>query len=83
MRAAAVDISSELQAHNLRAGHAAATCSACRRRLLVGEILYVYEGGDALCALCSSRLPEERRTPLRSQRVGTAPRALAVVPRAA
>ena len=83
MRLAGVDISSELQLHSVRAGHSAACCSACRRRLLPGEILHVYDEARALCALCAASLPAGASTPLRSERVHAAARQLAVVPRAA
>ena len=79
MRFAAVDITSELQLHNLRATHAAACCSTCERRLLPGETLHVYEG-SALCTLCAGARDEE---PLRRERIHATPVKLAVVPRAA
>jgi hypothetical protein len=83
MRLAGVDITSELQLHSVRAGRAAACCSACRRRLLPGEILHVYDESQTLCTLCAALLPDGKRTPVRSERIRAAEHALAVVPRAA
>jgi hypothetical protein len=83
MRFAAVDISSELQLHNLRADRSAPACSSCGRRLLPGEMLHVYEHDKALCTLCAGRLPDEQRAPVRSERIHAAQRQLAVVRRAA
>jgi hypothetical protein len=83
MRFAGIDISSELQVHKLRAGHAAACCSACERHLLPGELLHVYDSGRTLCTLCRARLPEDKRSPVRSERIHAAAARLAVVPRAA
>jgi hypothetical protein len=75
-----IDISSELQLHSLHAGHAAACCAECRRRLLPGELLHVYESGRSLCTLCAQ---PETRPPLRYERIHAAVTRLAVVPRAA
>jgi len=83
MRLAGVDLSAQLLVHCVRAGHAAPTCSACRRRLLPGEILHVYDRHEALCTLCAGRLPDDQRAPLRSERVHAGERQLAVIPRAA
>jgi hypothetical protein len=83
MRLSAVDISSELQLHSLRIGHAAPACSGCGRRLLPGEILHVFEHDKALCTLCAGRLPAEQRTPVRSERIHAASRQLVAVRRAA
>jgi hypothetical protein len=83
MRFSGVDISSELQLHSVRAGHAAAGCSACGRRLLPGEMLHVYEHDKTLCTLCAGRQPAGGAAPLRSERVHAAVRQLAIVPRAA
>jgi hypothetical protein len=80
VRFAAVDISSELQAHSVQAPAAAAGCSACERRLLPGETLHVYDSGRSLCTLCAAVLPEE---PQRRERIHAAAVRLAVVPRAA
>jgi hypothetical protein len=79
VRFAAVDISSELQLHNLHATHAAACCSTCERRLLPGEVLHIYEA-SALCTLCARSHGDE---PLRRERIHATPVRLAVVPRAA
>jgi hypothetical protein len=79
MRFAGVDITSELQIHSLQAPHPAADCSTCRRRLLPGETLHVYEA-RSLCTLCASVLAEE---PVRRERVRATAVGLAVVPRAA
>lgn len=80
MRLASVDISSELQIHSVQAAHAAAGCSNCRRRLLPGETLHVYESGHGLCTLCAAFVAEE---PQRRERIHAAAARLAVVPRAA
>lgn len=83
MRFAGVDISAEIQLQSLRAGHSAACCSACERHLLPGELLHVYDSGRTLCTLCRGRLPEDKRSPLRSERIHATSARLAVVPRAA
>ena len=83
MRLATVDISSELQLHNVRAGRSAPTCSGCGRRLLAGEILHVYDHDKALCTLCAAQLPADQRAPIRSERIHAAPRQLVAVRRAA
>jgi hypothetical protein len=83
MRLTGVDITSQIQLHSLRAGHAASCCSACERHLLPGELLHVYESGRSLCTLCRGRLPEDQRSPLRSERIHAAAVRLAVVSRAA
>ena len=80
MRLAGVDISAEIQLRSLHAGHSAACCSACERRLLPGELLHVYDSGRTLCTLCRVTLPE---APVRSERIHAANVRLAVVPRAA
>jgi hypothetical protein len=80
VRFSAVDISSELQAHSVQATTAAPDCSSCRRRLLAGETLHVYESGSSLCTLCARVRPEE---PLRQERIHASSMPLAVVPRAA
>jgi hypothetical protein len=79
VRFAAVDITSELQLHSLHSRHAAACCSACKRRLLPGETLHVYEA-RSLCTLCARQLDEE---PVRRERIHVGEVRLAVVPRAA
>ena len=83
MRVAAVDISSELQVHSLRADRGAPCCSACRRRPLPGELVHVYDGGQTLCTLCVAALPAGTRAPVRSVRIHASERHLAVVSRAA
>jgi hypothetical protein len=83
MRLAGVDITSELQLHSVRAGHSAACCSACRRRLLPGELLHVYDSGRSLCTLCRGLLPADKRSPVRSERIHAAVSRLAVASRAA
>ena len=59
------------------------SCAGCKRTPLAGERLHEVDGGGLLCELCFGALPEERRTALRSERVHTGARRLAVVPRAA
>jgi hypothetical protein len=83
MRLGGVDITTELQLHSLRAGHASACCSACERHLLPGELLHVYESGRSLCTLCRSHQPEDKGAPVRSERIHATAVRLAVVPRAA
>ncbi len=83
MRLAGVDISAELQVRSLHAGHSAACCSACERRLLPGELLHVYDSGRSLCTLCRAVLPEGNGQPVRSERIHATSVRLAVVPRAA
>jgi hypothetical protein len=83
MRFAGVDITSELQTNSLRSGHSAACCSACQRRLLPGELLHVYDSGRTLCTLCRGVLPEDKRSPVRSERIHASVARLAVVSRAA
>jgi hypothetical protein len=83
MRLASVDITSELQLNSIRAGHSAACCSACRRRLLPGELLHVYDSGRTLCTLCRGLLPEDKRSPVRSERIHAGVSRLAVASRAA
>ena len=52
-------------------------CTACRRRLLPGELSHVYDGGRVACTLCATG------EPVRSERVHAALRPLAVERRAA
>jgi hypothetical protein len=80
VRSSAVDISSELQVHNLHASTEVPGCSSCDRRLLPGETLHVYESDRTLCTLCAAVQPDE---PLRRERVRATAVRLAVVPRAA
>jgi hypothetical protein len=58
-------------------------CEQCRRTPLPGERLLELDSGSTLCELCFGALPEERRTAVRSERVHTSARRLAVAPRAA
>lgn len=58
-------------------------CAACRRAPLPGERLHELDSGRILCELCFGALPEERRIAVRSERIGTGERRLAVVPKAA
>jgi hypothetical protein len=60
-----------------------ASCEQCHRTPLAGERLLELESGRTLCELCFGELPEERRLAVRSERVHTSARRLAVVPRAA
>jgi hypothetical protein len=83
MRFAGVDISAELQLQSLHAGHSAACCSACERRLLPGEVLHVYDSGRSLCTLCRGSLADDNASPIRSERIHVTAQRLAVVPRAA
>jgi hypothetical protein len=83
MRLAGVDISTELQLQSLHAGHVAACCSACERRLLPGELLHVYDSGRTLCTLCRASLAEPEAALLRSERIHATAVRLSVVPRAA
>jgi hypothetical protein len=79
VRFAAVDITSELQLHNLQLPRSAPGCASCKRRLLPGETLHVY-ATRSLCTLCASQRDEQ---PLRHERIHAGPVRLAVVPRAA
>jgi hypothetical protein len=63
--------------------HGGHSCEKCRRTPLAGERLLELESGRTLCELCFGALPEERRLAVRSERVHTSARRLAVVPRAA
>jgi hypothetical protein len=63
--------------------HGGHSCEQCRRTPLAGERLLEVESGRVLCELCFGQLPDERRTAVRSERVHTSARRLAVVPRAA
>ncbi len=80
MRLAGVDITSELQAHSLQASRTVPCCSGCKRRLLPGETLHVYESGHSLCTLCAKA---EAQEPLRRERIRATAVGLAVMPRAA
>jgi hypothetical protein len=61
-------------------GHA---CAKCQRTPLAGERLLEVDSGQLLCELCFGQLPDERRTAVRSERVHTSARRLAVGPIAA
>lgn len=61
-------------------GHA---CEDCKRTPLAGERLLEVDPGGLLCELCFGALPEERRTAVRTERVHTSARRLAIAPRAA
>jgi hypothetical protein len=80
VRLGAIDITAELQVRTLRAGHPSACCSTCKRRLLPGETLRIYDSGRSLCALCS---PAAAGEPVRCERIHTAVTRVARVPRAA
>ncbi len=56
------------------------TCSRCERTPLLGEYLYRLESDGPLCGLCLSRLPEEDRGGLRSERVRAPDRTVAAAP---
>jgi len=79
VRFAAIDITSELQLHSLQSRRSAACCASCKRRLLPGETLHVYET-RSLCTLCASQLDEQ---PVRRERIHAGVVRLAVVPCAA
>ncbi|HYZ29993.1 MAG TPA: hypothetical protein VE570_13105 [Thermoleophilaceae bacterium] len=79
MRFAGVDITSEIQINSLHAPRRVPCCSGCKRRLLPGETLHVYES-RSLCTLCAGVREEE---PLRRERIRATAVGLAVVPRAA
>lgn len=53
-------------------------CSSCGRSPVPGELVSVFEGERALCALCVGALPEPEREPLRRERVHASSRQLAV-----
>jgi hypothetical protein len=59
------------------------SCAACRRTPLPGEGLHELDSGRVLCDLCLSQVPEEKRRPVKSERVHASERRLAVVPKAA
>jgi hypothetical protein len=63
--------------------HHRASCTKCRRTPLAGELLHVFRSGEKLCSLCLAKLPEDKRSPLRSERVHAGERRLSVMPRAA
>jgi hypothetical protein len=59
------------------------TCERCRRTPLAGELMHELDDHRHVCQLCLARMPESERAPVRSDRVHTGARRLAVVPRAA
>ena len=63
--------------------HGGAHCSRCGRTPLVGELMHVLESGRQVCSLCLARVSARDGEPVRSERVHTGERRLAVVPRAA
>ena len=63
--------------------HDRSSCSRCRRTPVAGELLHVFETGVLLCSLCLATLPEDERSPLRSERVHAGERRIAAVPKAA
>jgi len=64
-------------------GSGRASCSRCRRTPLVGERLHEMDTGRMMCDLCVSALPEDKRAPVRTERVHASDRQLSVAPRAA
>jgi hypothetical protein len=66
-----------------RLAEVAGRCANCRRAPLPGERMHELDSGRVLCELCFGALPEDRRVAVRSERVGTGERRLAVVPKAA
>jgi hypothetical protein len=61
----------------------AASCSACRRTPLAGEIVHRLDSGRLMCELCYAALPADRRLAVSSERVPASERRLSVVPKAA
>ncbi|WDT93223.1 hypothetical protein JDY09_07480 [Thermoleophilum album] len=75
------DIAQLLVRHSLAASRPAETvCSGCERTLLTGERWHQLDDGRTLCDLCFSRLPEESRQAVRSERVRALGRTLAKSP---
>lgn len=58
-------------------------CSKCHRTPLVGERLHETVAGRVLCELCVSKLPEDDRRFVRTERVHASERHLPVGPRVA
>ena len=78
------ELAKTLMRHSLGAlGEEASRCAGCRRTPLPGERLHELDSGRVLCELCFAALPEERRIAVRSERIGTGERRLAVVRKAA
>jgi hypothetical protein len=59
------------------------SCSRCHRTPLTGELMHELDDHRHVCQLCLARMPESKRAPVRTDRVHTDARRLAVVPRAA
>ena len=53
-------------------------CAGCGRNPVPGELLSVYAGERALCALCVAALPDAEREPLRRERIHASSRHLTV-----
>ncbi|HYP49110.1 MAG TPA: hypothetical protein VEQ61_10775 [Thermoleophilaceae bacterium] len=64
-------------------GPSGSACADCGRTPLAGERLHELDSGRVLCELCFGALPDERRSAVRTQRVGASERRLAVGPVAA
>ncbi len=58
-------------------------CFSCRRTPLVGERLHETDAGRLLCDLCVTRIPEDDRRLMRSERVHASERHLPVAPHVA
>lgn len=79
-----MELASLILRRSLRAvGNDRSSCSRCHRTPVAGEVMHLFESDTTLCSLCLARLPEDERSPLRSERVHVTDRRLAVVPRAA
>lgn len=75
------EIASILLRNSLGSVHSdRASCAACHRTPLIGELLHVLESGREVCSLCLTAGDGE---PVRSERVRATDKKLAVVPRAA
>ena len=66
-----------------RLGPAGDRCADCRRMPLAGERMHELDSGRTLCDLCFAALPDGLRQAVRSQRVHTSERRLAVARRPA
>jgi hypothetical protein len=60
-----------------------ASCAQCRRTPLVGERMHELDAGRLLCDLCFAALPDDHRVAVRSERVRSGERRLAVARKAA